>query len=83
MFNFGYCHYPSCEAPFLTSGRLMSGVMVPFLVLYITGLDWLMSRARLPISRLWVLLVIAALITASEIAIDLPAFHSPYNWFHL
>ncbi len=83
MFDFGYCFYPSCEAPFLTSGRLMSGVMVPFLVLYITGLDWLMSRARLPISRLWVLLVIVALITASEIAINLPAFHSPYNWFHL
>lgn len=83
IFDFGYCHYPSCDAPFLTSGRLMSGAMVPFLAIYVTGLDWLMARARLPISRLWVLLVIVALITASEIAINLPAFHSPYNWFHL
>lgn len=83
IFDFGYCFYPSSEQPFLTSGRLMSGAMVPFLVLYVTGLDFLMSRARLKFSRLGVLLLIVVLITASEIAITLPAFHSAYNWFHL
>ena len=83
VFDFGGCYYPSPDHPYFTSGRLMSGVMVPFLVLYISGLDFLMSRARLRINRLGVLLAIVVLITASEIAITLPAFHSPWNWFHL
>lgn len=83
VWDFGHCFYPSPNHPYFTSGRLMSGVMVPFLVLYVTGLDWLMSSARLRINRLGVLLVIAALITASEIVITIPAFHSPWNWFLL
>lgn len=83
IFDFGGCYYPSREYPYLVSGRLFSGVIVPFLVLYITGLDYLMARARLKISRLSVLMVIAFLITVSEAVISVPVFVSPWNWFHI
>lgn len=83
IFDFGGCYYPSREYPYLVSGRLFSGVIVPFLVLYVSGLDFLMTRTRLRISRLSVLLVIAFLITVSEAVISIPVFVSPWNWFHI
>lgn len=82
-YDFGTCFYPSQAYPYVTSGRLMLGCLVPFLVLYIKGLDWLMTRLRLRFSRLAVLLIIALVSMISEIAISLDVFHSAYNWFHI
>src|SRR6185369_14411083 len=39
MFDFGNCFYPSPEYPYFTSGRLMSGALVPFALLFVFGLD--------------------------------------------
>ncbi len=83
MFDFGGCYYPSAEFPFFVSGRLIVGAVVPFMILYVTGLDYLMARLRLNVSRLWVLLAIVVLITGCETALSLKVFASPYNWFHL
>lgn len=82
-FDFGECFYPSAAFPYFVSGRLILGVLVPFLVLYVQGLDVLMTRLRLRTGRLAVLMVIVALITASEIALELPVFRSQFNWFHV
>lgn len=83
IYDFGNCVYPSSVFPFLVSGRLISGTMVPFLVLYVSGLDHLMSLFRLRFSRLAVLLLIVALVTASEMMVNARVFHSPFNWFHI
>jgi len=56
---------------------------VPFVLLYLDGLGHALSWARLRIDPLVVVALIAAAITSSEIAITLPVFESPYNWFHL
>jgi hypothetical protein len=82
-FDFGPCEYPSRAHPLFTSGRLMSGALIPFLLLYARGLDKMLGwrgHAWLPLA---VLASIVLLITISEIQLTLPVFSSPYNFFHL
>ncbi|HMX31576.1 MAG TPA: DUF2142 domain-containing protein [Leptospiraceae bacterium] len=38
IYDFGKCWYPSRENPFFTSGRLMIGMMIPFLILFVDGI---------------------------------------------
>ncbi|MBN2019547.1 MAG: glycosyltransferase family 39 protein [Sedimentisphaerales bacterium] len=82
-FEFGEFVYPSCEYPYFTSGRLIAGTIVPFLVLYIAGLHYILSKFRLASRLLVIVVIIAAVITISEIILTWPVFSSPYNWFHL
>lgn len=81
QFDFGTCVKPSRAQPFFTSGRLMSGALIPFLILYLYGLDRLLGRARPAL--LGIVGAIALLMTASEISISRGAFSSVYNLFHL
>jgi hypothetical protein len=80
-FDFGQCVYPSRAFPFFASGRLMSAVLIPFLLLYCHSLNWLLDRLKGGRMRWIVLAGMAAMITFSEIAINFPAFSSPYNFF--
>ena len=53
-FDFGRCPDPSKASPYLTSGRLITGALVPFVIMYLRGLDvllgWLrVRRARVPV----------------------------------
>jgi hypothetical protein len=76
---------PTREAPFFVHGRLILGVLLPFALLYVRGLE--LACARLP-GRLrelapWCLLGLwLALLLASEVVLSAPAFESPYNWYH-
>ena len=83
-FDFGDCWYPSRERPYLTSGRLLLGALVPFAALYLQGLErilgWVSHRATTDGSSVGVL---AAVMTGSEIAVTRQVFASAYNWFHL
>jgi hypothetical protein len=82
-FDYGDCFYPSQAHPFFTSGRLITGALVPFLILYVCGLD----RALAPLKSDWPgLLVVAGIvffISVSEFELNSPAFSSAYNWFGL
>jgi hypothetical protein len=82
-FDFGACEYPSRDKPFFTSGRLMCGALIPFLLLYVRGLDRLLSWRGHPCARVIGLAAIIVLINVSEIQISRPAFSSLYNFFHL
>ena len=83
MFDFGDCAYPSREKPFMTSGRLALGALIPFVALYLSGLDALLPK-HLPATIRWLVLVVpVALMTVSEILMSGVAFKSAYNWFHL
>jgi hypothetical protein len=82
-FDFGSSAYPSKASPYFTSGRLLSGSLVPFLIVYIAGLELLLpSRART--FWTWTILATAAAIqVGSEVMLTAEVFRSPFNAFHL
>lgn len=82
-YDFDGCWYPSREYPYFTSGRLISGVMVPFLIIYLSGLDYVLSKFRLSRYRAVIVLIIAVLVIVSEVVLSYPVFKSQYNWFHM
>ncbi|HEX4351231.1 MAG TPA: DUF2142 domain-containing protein [Verrucomicrobiae bacterium] len=81
-YDFQDCFYPSRAHPFFVSGRLMLGMLVPFLVWFACGLDLLLKRFGYA-TKFFMLLGLLAFMLASEITIDLPVFSNEYNWFHL
>ena len=82
-FDFDGCLFPSRDHPYFTSGRLMSGALIPFALLYVSGVI-LLSRVFALRFPAWIVLTLIALVCmASEIAVKLPVFASEHNWFHL
>ena len=81
--DFGKCFYPSRRWPFLSSGRLMLGALVPFLIMYLSGLESFLAWLRLSFLRLPLLIVTVNLVAIAEIVYSLDVFASQYNWFHL
>lgn len=81
QFDFGNCVNPSWAHPYFTSGRLLSGALIPFALLYVYGISFLFRRinAALPLVVLGVIVVFAA---ASEITTNRAVFASEHNWFH-
>ena len=91
QFDFGSCVNPSRLHPYFTSGRLLSGAIIPFALSYVYGISCL---CRLATSRFrqtrWIgtavpLVVLGAILAfaqASEILISDPVFASQHNWFH-
>jgi hypothetical protein len=83
LYDFGNCFYPSREFPYFATGRLMLGALVPFLLLYVYGLDRLLA----PVKNRWVRpAVLAGLILfmlIARIVTTWPVFFSEYNWFHM
>ena len=81
QFDFGNCINPSRLHPYFTSGRLLSGALIPFALVYVYGIDWLFRRFN-PALPLLVLGVLLAFVTMSEIKINRAVFASEHNWFH-
>ena len=82
-FEYGDSFYPSERLPFFVSGRLIGGMLVPFLVLYVDGIAFLLrptSRVAGPLLFVSIACIIAI---ASELALCAPMFANPFNWFHL
>lgn len=84
IYDFHNCPAPSRAHPYLSSGRLMLGALVPFGVMFAAGLDrglnWLRLKTPLKFAALGLFLLGVLLI---EIVTDLPAFRDGYNWFHM
>jgi hypothetical protein len=80
-FDFGNCVNPSRGDPYFTSGRLLSGALIPFALLYVYGISSLLRRisAVLP---LVVLGPVVVFVTTSEILVNRVVFASEHNWFH-
>jgi hypothetical protein len=83
MFDFGFCRYPSPAYPYFASGRLISGALIPFLLLYVQGLDLALEPIKQPAARSLALASLIALMTVGQFIVFRPAFDSEYNWFHL
>jgi hypothetical protein len=85
-FVFSETTNPPAHHPYFVQGRLVSGVWLPFAVLYTRGIGRLCSA----LPGAWPGRVAAALIAAvaavavgSELWLSLDVFASPYNFFHL
>jgi hypothetical protein len=81
IYDFHDCFRPSRDFPYFTSGRMMLGVLIPFLLLFTFGLDQIMKKFSLP-AKFAVLVALLGLMLATEIATDWQIFPNPYNWFH-
>jgi len=91
QFDFGSCVNPSRSHPYFTSGRLLSGAMIPFALSYAYGVCCLCRLATSEFRQTrWIdtaspLIVLGAIVVfsqASEISVTQPVFASEHNWFH-
>jgi hypothetical protein len=82
QFDFGNCINPSREHPYFTSGRLLTGALIPFALVYVYGVSFVFRRINtaLPLA---VLGLIVVFMTSSEILVGRIVFTSDHNWFHL
>ena len=81
IYDFHNCVYPSREQPYFWSGRLMLGALIPFVMLYVYGLDRALGRAKNRRLRPLVLAGIILFMLVSEMATDWPVFSSPTTGF--
>jgi hypothetical protein len=82
VYDYHNFHNPSREHPYFEAGRMMLGALLPFLLLFVCGLDRLLSRFGRTIKFVTLIVLVSAMLTL-EVVTDHPAFSSPYNWFHL
>lgn len=82
IYDFGNCPNPSRKHPYFHAGRMFLGVLIPFLLLIVYGLDRLLGRLGTA-EKFIVLTTLAGIMLATEIITDWPAFFSPFNWYHL
>jgi hypothetical protein len=71
------------ECPYFASGRLVLGALVPFLIMYLGGLEVFLDRLRLSFLRVPLLIVLIDSLLLTEIVYSLDVFASQYNWYHL
>ena len=82
IYDFHDCVNPSREHPYFTSGRLLLGALVPFILLFVFGMDRALCRFGTHVKFLVLAGVILFMIIA-EFTTDWPVFSSQYNWFHM
>lgn len=82
IYDFHDCAYPSRAHPYFTSGRLLLGALLPFLFLFTFGLDHLLQKLGTPGKFITLTCLVLAML-ATELATDLPAFSSQYNWYNM
>jgi hypothetical protein len=51
IYDFQDCFYPSRAHPYFTSGRLMLGALIPFLLLFVYGLDCALGPVEKPLGE--------------------------------
>ncbi|MGB7583250.1 MAG: glycosyltransferase family 39 protein [Terriglobales bacterium] len=83
LFDFHDCLIPSRARPFFINGRIISGALLPFVLIYASGLELVANHFRKWIHPTILLLLLLSLITASEVVVRKPAFRSSYNFFAL
>jgi hypothetical protein len=82
VYDFHDCPNPSREHPYFQAGRMLLGMLIPFLLVIMCGLDHLLKRAGDNVKWLF-LVAIALFMLASEITTDWSVFHNEFNWYHL
>lgn len=83
IFDFGDGHNPSRARPYFTAGRMILGALIPFLILYLYGLERMLARLRIGGATTVALVIMILFMLATEVAVDWPVFSNEYNWFHM
>jgi hypothetical protein len=81
QFDFGNCINPSRDHPYFTSGRLLSGALSPFVLVFVYAISWVFRRINTALPLI-VLGLIVVFVTTSEILVNRVVFVSDHNWFH-
>ncbi len=82
IYDFHDCPNPSRDHPYFQAGRMILGALIPFLLLFIYGLDRILNRlGNTAKFATFGGLILAMLIL--ETATNWRAFSNEYNWFHL
>ena len=82
QFDFGESTGPTRIHPYFTAGRLLSGALIPFALMYVCGIAFLLRRAKRAILPLSIVVGIVAVTAVSEIVAHRDVFASEHNWFH-
>jgi len=82
IYDFHDCPNPSREHPYFQAGRMILGMLIPFLLLLVYGLDRVLARGKEG-TKFVVLGGLIALMQVTEVVTDYPVFFNEYNWFHL
>ena len=82
QFDFGESTGPTRIHPYFTAGRLLSGALIPFALMYVFGIAFLLRRTKGAVSPLSIIVGIVAVTAVSEIAVNHVVFASEHNWFH-
>jgi hypothetical protein len=80
-YDFHDCVFPSRDHPYFDAGRLLLGSLIPFLLLFVYGLDGTLARLG-NTTKFIVLGVLLLLMLFFEIVADRPVFSSQFNWYH-
>jgi len=80
-FDFHDCFYPSRAHPFFISGRIISCVLPPFALIYVSALESLLRPLRKWISPAAVLCCLLLFISITEFQVRRNVFSSPNNFF--
>lgn len=83
VFDFGNCPYPSRTYPYLAAGRLISGAILPFFMVYLVGLDFVLTGLKRKWVCFGVILIVTFVATISEFHLSWSVLSSQYNWFHM
>ncbi len=82
VYDFHDCPDPSREHPYFSAGRMMLGMLIPFLLLIVYGLDRALNRFGNATKFITLSVMICAMLI-TETATNWPVFANEYNWFHL
>jgi len=82
-FDFQKCVNPSREHPFFVSGRIVSGALLPFVLMYVVGMESLLRPIRKWIPPAAVLACLLLFVTITEFQVRWVAASSAYNFFAL
>jgi hypothetical protein len=82
-FDFHDCIYPSREHPYFVSGRIICGTLLPFALIYVSALEFVLRPIRGYVHPLIPFAAICIFITGSEIWLRSDIFHSAFNFFSL
>ena len=80
-FDFHQCFYPSRAYPYFVSGRIISGTILPFALIYLIGLEYLWRPIRKYVHPIFPVVAICVFISCVEISIRSAVFHSNFNFF--
>lgn len=82
-FDFGSCFYPSRARPYFVSGRIISGTVLPFLVMFASAFGRLASRIQKWVPPSIAMASVVLFIGVSDIVIKGTVIHSSFNLFSL